>query len=219
MAKHSFDAAAKRGDKEQAIHDYEELEEIVENLARASGGLQPPKEVFDDLVAECHEINSYAAKALAEAGKPFDHREAAKSIDAQRTQGHKAWAASDQKAYGDCITMLESIRNHLIALVQKVVKPPEISEGQQAEAHAQVGQKEAEKTGQIAAAQGREDLSQEAAQIKKQLAQLAREAQKNPKAVQEKVSALRSRLAQIWNMLVGKSDGGGGGKRVIDTSA
>jgi len=65
IAKKSFDAAYSRGDTDQAVHDFEEMEEIVASIARVEGALQPPKEFFDDLVKECHEINHYAAREAA----------------------------------------------------------------------------------------------------------------------------------------------------------
>ena len=219
-AKKSFEAAAKRGDREQAVHDFEEMEELVADISRVEGPVKPPKEFFDDLIKECHEINQYAAQLAAEAGQPHDHREVAKAIDAQRVQGEKAFAAGDQKAYSDAIMMLESIRNHVIALAQKVMpSPPAVPESERAAAHVKVAGDEASKVGQYAAAQGRKDLQDEIEQIQKKLKGLAREAQKNPRAVQEAVSKLRARLEQIKNVLMGKPTDQDEGSLVEDYSA
>ncbi|NUO80105.1 Hsp70 family protein [candidate division KSB1 bacterium] len=216
-AKKSFESAAARGDNEQAIHDFEEMEEIVASISRTEGALQPPKEFFDDLVKECHEINTYVARAAAEAGHPHDHREVAKSIEAQRVQGEKAIAGNDQKAYTDTIIMLETIRNHVIALAQKVSKQEDNrTESEKAEDHVKHAGGEANKAGQLAAAQGRKDYQDEIEQIKAQLKDLTKEAQKNPRAVQEKIGKLRARLSQIVNVLMGKRDTADGGKLVED---
>lgn len=216
-AKQSFEAAAARADQEQAVHDFEELEDILAEISKGGGGLQPPKSEFDELVAECHEMNTYAAKVAAEKGKPFDHVEIGKAIDAQRAQGHKAWADGEQKPYGDAITMLESIQNHLVGLIRSVAPPPEISDTDRAAGLTKIGQQEAQKVNALAQAQGRKDLQDETEQIKRQLDALATEAQKNPRGVQEKASGLRARLEQIKNMLFGKkTDSGSDGKTVED---
>ena len=97
-AKQSFEVAAKRGDEAQAVHDFEEMEELVAEISHAEGPLQPSKEFFNDLVKECHEINQYVAQAAAEAGQPHDHRELEKAIEAQRVQGEKAFAAGGAKS-------------------------------------------------------------------------------------------------------------------------
>lgn len=204
-AKQSFDAAAKRGDKDQAVHDFEEMEELVGDMSRAEGPVQPPKQFLDDLVKECYEINQYTSRAAAEAGKPHDHREVEKAIEAQRVQGEKAFAAGEQKAYSDAIVMLESIRNHVIALAQKVVKIEDTrTDVERAADHVKYADGEAAKVSQLATAQGRKDLDDEIKKIKKQIEGLAREAQKNPGAVQDKVSKLRARLEQIKNVLMGR---------------
>ena len=216
-AKHSFEAALKRSNKEQAIHDFEEMEELVADLARTEGPVQPPREFFEELVEECQEINRYVAQTAAEAGQPHDHRELQKSIDFQRVQGEKAFAAGDQKAYSDAIMLLESIKNHLIALAQKVMPvPPPISEQERAAAMGEVAEREANKLGQFAASQQRKDLQEEAELIKKKLGELAREAQKNPKAVQEKISMLRARLEQMKNVLMGRREDKDRGSLVED---
>jgi molecular chaperone DnaK len=217
MAKQSFETAARRGDKEQAVNYFEEMEELVAEISRAGGPLQPQKEFFVELVQECFELNQYVAQEAAKAGKPHDHREVAKAIDAQRVQGEKAFAAGDQKAYSDTILMLENIRNHIIALAQKMIKPEDTRTNvERAADHVKFAEGEASKVNQFAASQNRKDLQDETEQIKNQLNQLSKEAQKNPRAVQEKVAQLRARLEQIKNVLMGKSDGQDKGKLVVD---
>ncbi|NIM12392.1 MAG: hypothetical protein GTO45_09780, partial [Candidatus Aminicenantes bacterium] len=219
-AKKSFEAAAGRGDKAQAIHDFEEMEELVTQISRTEGPIEPPKAFFDDLVKECHEINQYTAQAAAEAGQPHDHREMSKAIEAQRVQGEKAFAKSDQKAYSDAIMMLENIRNHLIGLAQKVMDVKDTRNDYEKTAdHIKHANGEASKMSQFAAAQGRKDLQDEVEQIKKNLEQLSKEAQKNPRGVQEKISQFRARLEQIKNILMGKKENKDDGSLVEDHSS
>ena len=55
--------------------------------------------------------------------------------------------------------------------------------------------------------------------MRSQLKELSIEAQKNPKAVQEKIAKLRARLEQIKNILMGKQDDGEKGELVEDISS
>lgn len=219
-AKKSFEVALNRDDEEQAIHEFEEMEDIVSEISRAEGPLKPPKEFFDDLVAECYEINQYTARAAAESGHPHDHTEIAKAIDAQHVQGEKSFSAGDQKAYSDAILMLENIRNHVIALAQKVQKIEDTRpEGEKAEAQAQHAGEEASKVSKLAASQNLKDQEKKAKQIEKELEHLAKDAQKNPKSVQEKVGKLRSQLEKIKNIVLGKRTATDDGELVEDNLA
>jgi molecular chaperone DnaK len=222
-ARQNFEIARRQGEKEQAINYFEEMEEIVAKMSNIEGMLQPPKEFFIDLAKECFELNQYVAQEAGKAGKTYDLREMAKAIDAQRMQGEKAFAAEDQKAYSECILMLENIRNHIIALARKIIMPVEDprTEAEKATDHVRFAEGEASKVSQFAASQSRKDLQDETEQIKNQLNQLSREAQKNPRAVQEKVAQLRARLEQIKNVLMGKAGKAerDDGKLVIDHGA
>lgn len=211
-AKKSFEAAISRGDSEQALHDYEEMEEVVANISRADGAVEPPKEFFDKLVGECLEINRHAAEVGAQEAKPHDHREMAKAIEAQRQQGEKACLEGNQKRYTDAIMMLENIKNQLIALIQTIKPPPKQSETEQAQSAVSGAGKQADDVKGMAKASGRHDLADEAERIKKELKVLEKEAQKDPTTVREKASRLWGRLQQIKNTLMGKKDDGGEGK-------
>jgi molecular chaperone DnaK len=217
IARRSFEAAAKRGDKEQAIHDFEEMEEIVSEISTGPSTLQPPKEVFNDLVSECHEINRHVARAAGEAGQPHDHRETEKAIEAQRVQGEKAYADDNQKALSDAFTMLEALHNHLVALGRKIMQPVDNrTDGERAEDSVKGAGQQADRVSQLAASKGRKDFEDEVKRIKAELHDLSREAQKNPRAVQEKVQQLWGRLEQIKNFVMGKKDETDEGKRPED---
>ncbi len=218
-AKQSFAAAKQRGDEEQAIHDFEEMEELAAEIARSSAPLQPPREFFDNLVQECSQINRDVARMLAEEGEPYDHPELQRSIDAQREFGIRAFLAGNQRSYSDAITMLENIRNHILALAQRVMRLRDTrTDTERAVDHVQYGQREADTISSLAAAQEKQDLVREADDIKRELEILAGEAQRNPRAVQEKVSQLRHRLQQMKNFILGRSQEDGEGRRLQDYS-
>jgi len=201
----SFEAAVSRGDNEQAIHDFEEMEEIVAEISCVEGPLQPVKEYFDELVGECIEINQYVAVKAAEAKQPHDTREISKAVEAQRVHGERAYRDGDQKAYSDAITMLESIKDHMIEIMRKIMPPPPpMPESEKARRMAEHAKEEVSRVGQLAKAQKRDDLQKEIGEIRKQLETLAQEAETNPQPVQEKLSQLRARLEQIKNVLMGK---------------
>lgn len=218
-AKAGLEAARGRGDQGQAVHDLEEMEEILAGISRQEGQLQPPKDFFDEQVKECFEINRYAAQEAAKSGRPYDHREVEKAIEAQRVLGEKAFRDGDQKTYSDVIMQLEALKNHVIALYQKVAKIEDNrTDEQRASDNVKVAGQEAGKIGKLAAAQKRPDLEKEAAQLTRQLQDLAHESQKNPHAVQEKVQQIRGRLEQIKNFLMGKQGGDEGGGLAQDHS-
>jgi molecular chaperone DnaK len=206
-AKLSYESAARHNETGQAVNDFEEMEEIVGEIARTTGPMQPPREFFDELVEECLEINRYAAEAAAEAGRPHDHREFERAIETQREQGERAYNAQDQKGYTECMLMLENYRNHLIGIYRKIAKPKDDrSDYEKAMGSVQYLESEATKLGQFAAGQKRDDIQDEIEQILGQLKSLAEEARKDPRKVMDKTSKLAGRLQQIKNILTGKTD-------------
>ena len=217
----AFTAAHERGDDAQAIHEFEEMEEIVASMEQTEAGLQPPREDFDRLVEECVELNRAVARAAAEEGQPHDHRDMEQGIEAQREQGEKAFSDENQQAWGDAFMMLENLRNHLVGLYRKLKQAEDTrTDTEKAADHARHAEGEAAQAAQMAAAQQRQDLQQETQALRRKLAELAREAQKNPRGVQEKIAQVRNRLGQIMNVLLGKSQKAENeeGVLVVDTS-
>jgi molecular chaperone DnaK len=204
-AKLNLDAAAKSGEKNQAVNDFEEMEELVAEFSHTSGSIQPPKEFFDKLVGDCLENNQYVASIVSEAGNPHDSQELAKEIEVHRIQGERAYKDGDQKSYSEAIMRLVAVHDHLIGLYQKIKKPVnEPTEEERASAHVQYAEGEASMLSKLAAAQSRKDFQDEIEQIQRQLRDLSKEAHRSPREVQEKVYRLRKRLEQIKNVLMGK---------------
>jgi molecular chaperone DnaK len=220
QAEERFAAAKEGGDTAKAVHDFEEMEEQVYRLTDAQGPLEPPKEAFDQLVQECYEINRYVAQEAATQGQPHDEIETQKNIDAQRQQGESAFAAGDQKAYGDVITALERIREYLVQVVQKVSPSPPSDPVDGAIKHCQSLQHRGEQLAKVAQAADRPDLAAEINQIGRELEGLQQEAARDPRAAQTKASQYGARLEQIKNLLYGRAEKRPPGDLVedIDTS-
>jgi molecular chaperone DnaK len=214
-AKDAFDAARARGDEAQAVHEFEEMEEIVASIARTESPLDPPKEAFDELVQACYELNRYVAPLAEKKGQPHDARETERNIDAQRQQGEKAYRDGDQTAWGDVIQMLESIRQHLIGFARKVVDDPRTPEQKVRDAVKHVAG-EAEKVANLAAARDRRDLQAEAEQIRARLAALLAEAGANPDGVRDKLQREYGRLEQMMDLLMERAPRAAGGKLAIE---
>ncbi len=213
--KESFEAAARRGDREQAVHEFEEIEELVAGFSDSAGPLDPPKEFFDNLIKECYEYNQYVSQVSAVTSQPHDPDEMAKAINTQRIQGEKAFRDGDQTAYSETLVALEAIRDHLIRVIQKGLKDQDTrTDAQKIADFAKAAIKEASEIGQFAAAQGRKDLQEEIELIKQQLSELLRDVQQNPEGVREKVSRHLARLDQIKNTLMRKPKSASGGELV-----
>jgi molecular chaperone DnaK len=205
-ARERFEAARERGETTQAVHEFEEMEEIVGAISRVDGQLQPPKQFFDELVKECFEFNQGTAQEHATQNTDYHYDELQKDIEAQRQFGENAFREGDQTAYSDAILNLESIKSHIVTLFQKVAKivdnrTPE----QRAADNLQFAIREAAKLEQLAGTSQRDDLQKETRDIGRQLHDLTPDdIQRNPGAVQEKVEALRRRLEEIKNTIMGK---------------
>lgn len=207
-AKESYDNAVQRGDQEQAVHEFEEMEELLTGIERSEGPLDPPKESFDKLVGECYQLNQYAKQATTSIDKPHDAAEIAKSIDALRVQGENAFRDADQTAYSDAIIALQNIHEYLVGLIRTVMKDQDTrTDAQKIAAYIKAAVKEASDIGEFALSQGRKDLEQETEQIKRQLNDLMQNIQHNPQGVQERVSQFQVRLEQIKNLLLSKGKG------------
>ena len=215
-SKSALEGAQERGEKEQAVHEFDEMEEIVGSIARTESVLQPPKEDFDKLVTQCTELNGYATQVAADKGKPHDGPEIEKAIEVQREQGESAWNDADQQAYGEAIGMLEGIRNHLGQLLQTAASGEDSrSEAERAADAIKQVREEARKVENMAKAKQRPDFEEEAGRIGTQLDGLAGEVQSNPRGALEKAMQLNARLEQMRNVLM-EVGGPGGAKKLED---
>lgn len=204
VALESFHGAVERGDQPQAVHEFEQLEEIVSRLGRHTTTLEPSKADFDGLVEDCVELNTYLATVGGQSGVPHDEQEMARFIEAQRDQGERAFRAADQKSYGEAIVQLEGYRDHLIGLYRRTRPSDPRSEAERTRSNLGIGLEEAANVRELALAMSRGDLADEAQNIERQLVDLGPAAERDPQRAQERVSHLRARLDQMKRILTAR---------------
>jgi molecular chaperone DnaK len=206
-ARESYEAAAKKDELEQAVHDFEEMEELVASNAQTGGTLEPPRAVFDNLVVECINFNQFIAALFTQSGKGtqgYSSQEVSKGIDTQQRQGEHAIAAGDQASYADVLVALHAIRDHLALLYSRAVNSDDTrTESEKAADAIRSTLADAIEIDQLAAARTRKDLQNEIVLIKNQLNAAARDIQTNPLLVQHRANQAWVRLQQMKNVLAG----------------
>ncbi|WP_067489633.1 Hsp70 family protein [Actinomadura hibisca] len=218
MARKALSEALAAGDREQAVHEFEELEELLGRTDASAGALEPPKPEFDSLVADCLELNAWLGDNSADLGRPYDATEMGRAIEAQRVQGEKAHRAADQRSYGEAIRQLQGYLEHMVGLYRRAMPPSEQSDTQRAAASVGVGLREAAEVARLASGVGRADLRAEAERIAARFQELGTRLEHDPRGVSDKAAGLHHRLAQIKNILIGKPGAGGSGQLAVDTS-
>lgn len=190
----------KRGEFQRAIHDFEEMEDLVESSKYESGPLQPPKNFFDNLVNECQEIGELLEKAT----QASHARDILAEIARQQAKGNNAFASSDQIAYSDTFIKLNALRDHLISLLVRLADGFEDtrSDLERATDSIDFALEQASEVDILARAAERTDLQSEIALLRSQVQGLVREVQRNPVSVYQSILKIRQRLEQIRNMLV-----------------
>ncbi len=116
----SYEGAVRHKDTEHAVHEYEQMLELISGISQRSTSLQPPKQEFDELVELCLSLNRTAFQMSADFDQPYDHKKMSQMIKTQQVEGENALAAEDQDAYTDAFEMLTSIHDHLFMLIRKV---------------------------------------------------------------------------------------------------
>lgn len=200
QAKNSYEAAIKRGNAEHAIHEFEEMEELVADATQDGGPLQPSKEFFDQLVKDCQEIGDLLIRVEQSART----NELINSIELQRASGDDAYANSNQTEYADAIVKLNALRDHLISLlVQLTDYQDPRSDLERATDSIDYAEEQITEVEQLARAARRTDYLSEISRLRLDLRALKQEAQRNPTETLRKVVQIRQHLHQIRNVLVG----------------
>ncbi|MGH2510324.1 MAG: hypothetical protein ACRDHZ_23360, partial [Ktedonobacteraceae bacterium] len=179
-AKQSYENALKQVDQDQVTHEFDQMRELADNLGakQQSNALQPPKEEFDTLVQECVKLNTYARQ---HANQPHNAMEMAKTIEEQKQQGERAFAAEDQQTYSDAIQMLESIQGYLYGLLQSVIKEHDTrSETEQIADYIEFVLQQAAIVELRASEQNRVDLKDRLQQVKQKLEEAGQLVESNP---------------------------------------
>ncbi|WP_067831658.1 Hsp70 family protein [Actinomadura kijaniata] len=218
MARKALAEALSIGDRDQAVHEFEQLEELLGQAGTPAEALEPPRGEFDQMVADCVELNTWLDRNSAQLDRPYDAREMARAIEAQRAQGEAAHRASDQRAWGEVIRQLQSYLDHMATVYRRAQPQSEGGDVQRAAASVGIGLREVAEVKRLASGAGRSDLYAEAAQIEGRFHDLGTRIEQDPRGVADSAAGLHHRLAQLKNLLTGRSTGpAGGGKRVEDT--
>jgi molecular chaperone DnaK len=222
-ARESYEAAVKRDDIEQSIHEFEEIEELFASITQTEESLQPPREVFEQLVGDCLSLNQYLAtlhSQVDQVNQPHNAGELIRAINAQQIRGEQAFAARDQTGYADALMALFAIRDHLSLQYQKIVQGQDTrTESEKAAGMVKNALAEVQEIEQMAAACKRPDFQSELILIRSQVNATARDIQSNPLLVEHRIRQIWSRMQQIKNVLHGSSDDSGDGKLVEDHSS
>ncbi|MDJ1134558.1 hypothetical protein [Streptomyces iconiensis] len=117
LALRAFGEARERGDTQQAVHEFEELEELVAGLSRPTVSLEPPKHDYDTLVREVRELIAHLSEYGTAPGKPFSTDEVTRTLEAHRVQGERAYQEGNQRAYGEAVIRLRSLESYLQGLL------------------------------------------------------------------------------------------------------
>jgi molecular chaperone DnaK len=206
-SRNTFEAAKKQGDRRQMVHEFEELEDRVAAIARAESVLQPPKGVFDNKVKDTNELIHQAVQLLAEAQQPADPKEWSQNLDIQRQAGEQAYKEGNQKALGESLVMIESLRRHIYNCVRPYLKPGDFSPGQRAQWSVEAAQKEIGEVRDMATASGHKRFLQELSQMDHRLGELEPAVAADPQRVSEQSQNILKRLKQMSaRLLAGHTD-------------
>jgi molecular chaperone DnaK len=209
MLKKNFYAAVTRGEEAQAVHEFEELEWLADEISYpVRSSLYPPKQEFDDLVLFCQELNRRAARQ-AEANKsPYDFEGIAQDIEYQRQAGEDAIAAGDQRSYSKAFETLESHRDYAADVAFRDVRLLPVE--QRASLLLEYVLTEAARLEDATRAYRRPDLQKQTEQIRREGEMLRAQIEQDPLRVQDRARALALHLDRIRKLLMdtGWSDDG-----------
>ncbi|GCE51215.1 molecular chaperone DnaK (HSP70) [Thermosporothrix hazakensis] len=223
-ARRSYEEALKREEIEQAIHDFEEMEELIESNKPVEQQLEPPVEVFEELIQDCNEINRLLDAYFAQHGqRPHNYNgpDMQHEIEKQKRKGEQAIVAHDQVSYADVLVALHAIRDHLGIVYGQIVENPEtLTEPERAARQIRYALLDADEIEQLARAKKQSDVQNEIILLRNQLNASTRDLQSNPLLVLRRVAQVRARLQQIKTMVMNaKAVGSSIGELVEDISA
>lgn len=216
----ALDTALASGDKDQVLHQIEDLENIQDRYAHRDGQLTPPKASFDQSVADCRSLNSAMRRRAADLGKAHPYDELERSIDFHREHGEQAYRNSDQQGYAEALGMLQDLHRHLenvrgdLNTISDTRTP-----GERATAAIEGASRLADQVQALAEAQGRSDFASEVTRIKQHLDEWRPDANTDPSHVQHRVRQQQVRLEQIRSLLLARRDSKNDGTHVLDNPA
>lgn len=193
QAKESFATVIMRGETAQALHDFEEMEEVLANIKRRGptpvSRVEPPLAVFEEIVNECHSLNHDIAilqnrSGQASQGEP-EHNvaEATVTIHQYQSRGRQAFSTGDQISYEDVLNALKALRDRLKYTLGRyyAIQPPDTrSPVEQAQDLGRYVIEEVRNIEQLAKTCGRSDIQTELQRIQGEIQAAIRDIMANP---------------------------------------
>jgi len=200
LAHRAFGAARGAGDAQQAIHERDEMESVVDSVAQTDTELQPPKPEFDELTEGCTEMHAYYARHGAPAGRAFDAEELARSIEEHRLSGEKAYTNRDQRSYGEAARGLRNIHEFLLDL-ERPEQSNSLPDAVRAQAMVDSNKTAVAQLRSITRNMHNTAVEGELAQIAEQIARLEPQISSNPRRVLEESGKMDAKLRQITALM------------------
>ncbi|MDT0341982.1 Hsp70 family protein [Streptomyces litchfieldiae] len=216
-ARESYESAVAEGDTARAVHEFGQMEEIVTGLGQPAAELEPPKRDFDKLVAQCDEANRYLGGRAGELDVPHDANEMGRAIETQREQGERAFAAGDQRSYGEAVGALHGYLEHLRNLASKALyKDAPVSDLERAVGLLSLVLERIEELRALAAAVGTAEQRATVEDIRRRTADLEPLISRDPQRVQQEAAHELRRLEQLETLLKGRGRGAEGAALPVD---
>ena len=206
----AYQAAAARKNEDQALHEFEELEDIVSGVARTKVVLKPARLTFDNRVKEVYELID-AGRTLLESQNKSTAQVAdwkAKADD-YRAAGDKAYKESNQKEWGEVILQLGKLQNYIITEVRSNVQlSSDMSHADMASARLQRIAKRLEELSNDAQAVGDNQSLSDIHSLGNQLRDASTMAESDPKGALDRISRIEQGVKSVESRLqsLGVSD-------------
>jgi molecular chaperone DnaK len=208
MARRAFGAARDAGDVQQAIHERDEMESVVDSIEQTDAELQPPKPTFDQLTEACTELHAHYARHGVPAGRPFDADELAKSIEEHRLSGEKAYINRDQRSYGEAARGLRGILEFLMDL-DRPEQPDTLTDADRAQAMVDSNKATAAQLRPMARNARNAAADGQLAEIAERITRLEPQIATNPRRVLDESGKIAAKLRQIRATLEDRGDAPG----------
>ena len=208
MAHRALADARERGDVQQAMHEHNEVESIVEGITRRETELEPPKAEFDDLVADCLTLHAHLTREGVPSGKPFDSEEIARSIEEHRRSGDRAYTDRDQNGYSSAVRGLSAIEEYLADLTKVPRAEREIPDTMRAQQLIDTVHGVAAQLRTLARNLPDAAAEQEIAKIAERARRLEEQVPVSPRVVIQEAGQLLALLRQLKTRLGARESGG-----------
>lgn len=216
QARDSYATVTTRGDTEQALHEFEEMEEVAanarEHVPASKPQVEPPFAVLEGIVTECRDLNHdirIMQNQLRQAGPDHKVEEMSVTIDQYQSRGKQAFAAGDQISYEDVLNTLKALRERLLDVYRQYyfMQPLDTRSAiEKAQSLARGVMQEAERVKQLAIACGSSEIQAELERSKSEVQAATRDipanslfADKRLREEWDKIQDCQKRLENLVN--------------------